>query len=384
MNAPHISLPASPALVVPWATSMTGDSVDPAIETIQARFEAAKLDRFCLVTPDDNATISHIGIGRPDASNHVISITGFGVAQECMLDSLLMAALQIPDDPHQAFRSLALIGPSTAVRKGIALTPERLVEIYLSSILQLIQGRSPQGRLTIAGNSMGAMIALGVVLALFENYGIRANCVLDNPMSWNIISHHEPHLLTAPLHKTLATIQPLGETALRAGIWTALGNHIIGDVVGRRILLNSLYGVRGQQHILSPVLPEMHAYYNALVRMPASPENCTVADVMVSMAAHIHGWEKYLAGFRDVLTTPDGKIINIQLPGRAVISRSLGDMVLDGDIAEGLQRVLKTSRGGIRPEIRHFRNQPHCERPGGARIYQVSMPLGDTDIRILN
>lgn len=252
--------------------------------------------------------------------------------------------------PGEAAICASLLGAGSFIPKGLSLTPQVLVELYLQTLLRLSPQITPQRGLIVVGNSMGAQIAAGVAMSFYQETGKVAHCIFDNPMSPDIVGKTIGSFLgetQSPLHQILCITQrytaPLfGHYALWAGFRILFSSNWLFEK-----FVWSLYTAPRQE--------DFDYFRDLYFNKPTLVGGMSVFEILAQIGTHIDGYRDYFSQFKDRVR--DTTYI---LPGHALIVRSEKDRVFNPQNSKRIQsRIFRNSDGSSIPLV--TREGPHLE-----------------------
>lgn len=206
--------------------------------------------------------------GKPlAATKGIFMIPGFGPDNRTFQTVLANYA----PESSEAVVSASLLGVGARVPSEIKdLAPETLIDIYTEAVQTAFPNAT---EITLVGNSMGTMIALGVAARL-QTEGIQINLVLDNTMGPKPLDDLKPLLL-----KMAKLVRPWElSTKLALGVVTEIPWT-------RESLVDTWYG---NSHV------EPHAddfyYYENHFDFPAPDGALSTVATLARMATQLHRW----------------------------------------------------------------------------------------------
>lgn len=338
-----------------------GPAIELLIETLYWE-EKAGVKRFTMMveTPSGREPLKLSIAAKGDlaqATRGIVLCNGFGVDSRGFAPSL--TAFQ--PGSGEAMVSIAHVGAGTVFPGEYDPTPAFLTDVHSAAVRCLLPGVMNGGELVAVGNSMGAMIAMGVVLDLAgaEPRPRTIDYISDNGISWDVLKY-----LKTPLYKLLKFTKKVSGR-IAAPVLT-IGLKVLFSIPCpwvRRLFVEGLY-TDSSLPKGSPAWwpsPADYLYYEHFFRnLPKIGSHDTIR-LLARIGASIDRWWEFLSErFPRQAGTDDDGGREVLLPGKVLVARSSGDSLLYKGAAETMETGLLASSGNPPAVTALF--GPHVEK----------------------
>lgn len=240
----------------------------------------------------------------------------------------------------EALVVISVIGRDVSIPKELRLTPKILVDALVKATRKI----APNAKdIVIGGNSLGAMLSLGMVLKMYREDGMEAHYIADDPMTWNVLDDIQP-----------VSVQLLGVAHRLSSLF---GSRVMMDVSFTTLKTNLMLGflvsgfysktdlIDGTE--IEPTDTDTLYFQNNFHHFQGTRKiSSPLYEAANMMYYGARGWGEYLTTeFPEYVKTDESdssQIKSIKLPPQsiAVLSRALGSVLFSDESVELLRNTL--------------------------------------------